>query len=91
MKNHGFPDTPSPTRSASTTHEQEVNQSDPTGGAQSPIPKKLYGGYGLINIPTDLTGQATGRRIWRKFAGQPEKLVYEIPDNVTTKQQDQVR
>jgi hypothetical protein len=54
-------------------------------------PKELYGGFGLIRIPTDPTGQATGRRIWRKFAGQPEKLIYEIPDNVTTKYQDDVR
>src|SRR6185295_15137590 len=37
-------------------------------------PKKLYGGFGLIRIPTDPTGRATGRRIWRKFAGQPERL-----------------
>jgi len=54
-------------------------------------PKKLYGGFGLIRIPTDPTGRATGLRIWRKFAGQPEKLIYEIPDNVTTKYQDDVR
>jgi hypothetical protein len=30
-------------------------------------PKKLYGGFGLIRIPTDPTGQATARRIYRKF------------------------
>ena len=54
-------------------------------------PKKLYGGFGLIRIPTDPTGRATTRRIWRKFAGQPEKLIHEIPDNVTTKYQDDVR
>jgi hypothetical protein len=51
-------------------------------------PKKLYGGYGLINIPVDPTGQATARRIWRKFVGQPERMIYEIKDNVTTKYQD---
>ena len=54
-------------------------------------PKKLYGGFGLIRIPTDPTGRATGRRIWRKFAGRTEKLIYEISDNVTTKYQDDVR
>jgi hypothetical protein len=54
-------------------------------------PKKLYGGFGLIRIPTDPTGQATSRRIWRKFAGQQERLIHEIPDNVTTKYQDDVR
>lgn len=54
-------------------------------------PKKLYGGFGLIRIPTDPTGRATERRIWRKFAGGPERLIYEIPDNVTTKYQDDVR
>jgi hypothetical protein len=54
-------------------------------------PKKLYGGFGLIRIPTDPTGQATGRRIWRKFAAQQEKLIHEILDNVTTKYQDDVR
>jgi hypothetical protein len=55
-------------------------------------PKKLYGGFGLIKIPTDPTGRATARRIWRKFAGDStEKLIHEIPDNVTTKYQDDVR
>ena len=54
-------------------------------------PKKLYGGFGLIRIPTDPTGRATGRCIWLKFAGQPEKMIHEIPDNVTTKYQDDVR
>ena len=54
-------------------------------------PKKLYGGFGLIHIPTDLTGRATGRRIYRKFKGQTEKMICEIPDNSTTKYQDQVR
>lgn len=54
-------------------------------------PKKLYGGFGLIRIPTDPSGQATARRIWRKFEGQPERLIHEIPDNVTTKYQDDVR
>ena len=53
-------------------------------------PKKLYGGFGLIRIPVDATGQATARRIWRKFEGQPEKMIYEIPDNITTKYQDDV-
>jgi hypothetical protein len=54
-------------------------------------PKKLYGGFGLIRIPTDPTGRATSRRIYRKFEGQPEKLIHEIPDNSTTKYQDDVR
>jgi hypothetical protein len=54
-------------------------------------PKKLYGGFGLIRIPTDPTGRATARRIWRRFAGGPERLICEIPDNVTTKYQDDVR
>ena len=53
-------------------------------------PKKLYGGFGLIRIPVDRTGQATSRRIWRKFAGEPEMLIHEIPDNITTKYQDDV-
>jgi len=53
-------------------------------------PKKLYGGFGLIRIPTDPTGRATARRVWRKFAGQPEELIHEIPDNITTKYQDDV-
>ena len=54
-------------------------------------PKKLYGGFGLIRIPTDPTGRATSRRIWRKFEGKAEKLIHEIPDNITTKYQDDVR
>jgi len=53
-------------------------------------PKKLYGGFGLIRIPVDPTGQATARRIWRKFEGQPERMIHEIPDNSTTKYQDDV-
>jgi hypothetical protein len=53
-------------------------------------PKKLYGGFGLIRIPVDPTGQATARRIWRKFEGQPEKMIHEIFDNATTKYQDDV-
>jgi hypothetical protein len=53
-------------------------------------PKQLYGGFGLIRIPLDRTGQATSRRIWRKFAGGPERMIHEIPDNVTTKYQDDV-
>jgi hypothetical protein len=53
-------------------------------------PKKLYGGFGLIRIPVDPTGRATARRIWRKFEGQPERLIYELPDNTTTKYQDDV-
>ena len=54
-------------------------------------PKKLYGGFGLIRIPTDPTGRATARRIWRKFEGQPEKMIHVLSDNVTTKYQDDVR
>lgn len=53
-------------------------------------PKQLYGGFGLIRVPVDTTGQATSRRIWRRFNGQPEQLIHEIPDNVTTKYQDDV-
>jgi len=45
---------------------------------------------GLIRIPVDPTGQATARRIWRKFEGQADRLIDEIPDNVTTKYQDGV-
>jgi len=54
-------------------------------------PKKLYGGFGLIRIPTDATGQATARRIWRKFEGGAERMIHEILDNTTTKYQDDVR
>jgi hypothetical protein len=50
----------------------------------------LYGGFGLIRIPIDRTGQATARRIWRRFEGEAERLIYEIPDNETTKYQDDV-
>lgn len=53
-------------------------------------PKQLYGGFGLIRIPIDRSGQATARRIWRRFEGQQEVLVHELPDNVTTKYQDDV-
>jgi len=53
-------------------------------------PKQLYGGFGLIRIPIDSTGQATARRIWRRFEGQPARLIHEIPDNVTTTFQDNV-
>jgi hypothetical protein len=53
-------------------------------------PKKLYGGFGLIRIPVDPTGRATARRIWRKFAGQSERMIHEIPDNATTTFQDDV-
>jgi hypothetical protein len=38
----------------------------------------------------DPTRQATARRIWRRFAGQPEELIHELGDNVTTKYQDDV-
>lgn len=53
-------------------------------------PKKLYGGFGLIRIPVDPTGQATSRRIWRKFEGERERMIHELPDNITTKYQDDV-
>jgi hypothetical protein len=53
-------------------------------------PKKLYGGFGLIRIPVEPTGQATARRIWRKFEGQPERMIHELSDNTTTKFQDGV-
>ena len=43
-----------------------------------------------VRIPVETTGQATSRRIWRRFNGQPEQLIHEIPDNVTTKYQDDV-
>lgn len=72
---------------------------DATTGRESPRsewwgpktdPKRLYGGFGLIRIPVDRTGQATARRIWRRFEGQRARLIHEIPDNVTTKYQDDV-
>jgi len=53
-------------------------------------PKKLYGGCGLIRIPVDPTRRATARRIWRQFAGEPERMIHEIPDNTTIKFQDDV-
>ena len=53
-------------------------------------PKQLYGGFGLIRIPVDRTGEASSRRIWRRFEGEAERLIHEIPDNVTTKYQDDV-
>jgi len=53
-------------------------------------PKQLYGGFGLIRIPVDRSGQATARRIWRKFEGQAAELIHELRDNVTTKYQDDV-
>jgi hypothetical protein len=53
-------------------------------------PNKRYGGFGLIRIPVDPTGRATARRIWRKFHGQPERMIHEIPDNTTTTFQDAV-
>jgi hypothetical protein len=53
-------------------------------------PKGLYGGFGLIRIPVDRTEQATARRIWRRFEGEAPRLIHEIPDNVTTKYQDDV-
>ena len=53
-------------------------------------PKQFYRGFGLIRIPIDPTGQATARRIWRRFEGKFERHIHEIPDNVTTKYQDDV-
>jgi hypothetical protein len=53
-------------------------------------PLKLYGGFGLIRIPVDPTGRATARRIWRRFEGQPERMIHVIPDNTTTTFQDNV-
>ena len=53
-------------------------------------PQRLYGGFGLIRIPLDPTNQATARRIWRRFEGEPARLIHEIPDNSTTKYQDDV-
>ena len=53
-------------------------------------PKHLYGGFGLIRIPVDPTGQATARRIWRRFEGEPAQVIHEIPDNLTTTYQDDV-
>jgi hypothetical protein len=53
-------------------------------------PKAAVWGFGLIRIPVDPTGQATARRIWRRFEGKSERLIAEIPDNVTTKYQDDV-
>ena len=54
-------------------------------------PKGLYGGFGLIRIPTDPTGRATGRRIWRRFEGGLARMIHTLDDNVTTKYQDIVR
>jgi hypothetical protein len=51
-------------------------------------PKQLYGGFGLVRVPVDASGQATARRIWRRFEGESDRLVGEIPDNETTKFQD---
>ena len=53
-------------------------------------PHGRYGGFGLIRISVDPTGRATARRIWRKFEGQPERMIHEIPDNTTTSFQDNV-
>ena len=72
---------------------------DATTGRESPRsewwgpktdPKQLYGGFGLIRVPIDHTGQATARRIWRRFEGQSEVFIHELADNVTTKYQDNV-
>jgi GNAT superfamily N-acetyltransferase len=72
---------------------------DATTGRESPRsqwwgpksdPKQRYGGFGLIRIPVDPTGQATARRIWRRFAGEGGRLIHEIADNVTTTYQDDV-
>jgi hypothetical protein len=72
---------------------------DATTGRESPRsewwgpksdPKQLYGGFGLIPIPVDPTGQATARRIWRQFERQLDELIHELCDNVTTKYQDDV-
>jgi len=43
-----------------------------------------------MSIPVDPTGQATARRIWRRFVGEPGRMIGEIPDNVTTKYQGDV-
>ena len=68
---------------------RESPRSDWWGPKTDPL--GLYGGFGLIRIPTDLTGQATARRIWRRFEGETnERLIHEIRDNVTTKYQDDV-
>ena len=73
---------------------------DATNGRESPRSewsgpksdlKRLYGGFGLIRIPVDPTGQATARRIWRQFEGQADELIDKLRDNVTTKYQDHVR
>ena len=53
-------------------------------------PKQLYGGFGLIRIPVDRSGQATARRIWRRFEGARERMIHQIPDNVSTTYQDDV-
>lgn len=72
---------------------------DEKTGRESPLsewwgpktdPHQLYGGFGLIRVPVDPTGQATSRRIWRRFNGQPERLIHELQGNVTTKYQDDV-
>jgi len=68
--------------------ERESARSEWWGPKTDPL--GLYGGFGLIRIPVDRTGQATTRRVWRRFEGEEERLVHEIPDNVTTTYQDDV-
>jgi ribonuclease/clavin/mitogillin len=63
-------------------------ESEPAWWGPKTDPKQLYGGFGLVRIPVDPTGQATSRRVWRRFEGEDAKVIDEIPDNVTTKYQD---
>src|SRR4029453_16122230 len=43
--------------------------------------KQRYGGFGLVRIPVAPPGQATARRVWRRFEGENERLIHEIRDN----------
>lgn len=53
-------------------------------------PKNLDGGFGLIKIPADPTGQATARGIYRKLEGSKERLI-QLSGNTASKYQDDVR
>lgn len=65
-------------------------ESEPAWWGPTTDPRQLYGGFGLIRIPVDPTGQATSRRVRRRFEGEAATLIDEIADNITTKYQDAV-
>jgi hypothetical protein len=54
-------------------------------------PKKLYGGFGLNQDSNGSDRAGDGAPRMAQVRGQPEKLIHEIPDNVITKHQDDVR